>query len=108
VEYRPVKCVECGITFSSHPDFLNHLAAIERHGRRLVSENISDEAIVRAASEAMADSEVSEGPLHLHEREKFAALAVAAVLPLIEARVRTQMAADIRRAPAEPTTEAGT
>lgn len=28
---RLVRCEECGITFSSHPDFLNHLTAIERH-----------------------------------------------------------------------------
>jgi len=31
LELRPVACTECGITFSTHPDFLNHLAAIERH-----------------------------------------------------------------------------
>jgi hypothetical protein len=28
---RRVQCVGCGITWPSHPDFLNHLAAIERH-----------------------------------------------------------------------------
>jgi uncharacterized circularly permuted ATP-grasp superfamily protein len=31
LELRPVACMECGITFSTHPDFLNHLAAVERH-----------------------------------------------------------------------------
>jgi hypothetical protein len=30
-QLRPVKCTDCDITFSSHPDFLNHLTAIERH-----------------------------------------------------------------------------
>lgn len=32
---RPVKCVECGITWPSHPDFLNHLTAIERHNEQI-------------------------------------------------------------------------
>lgn len=32
--YRPVKCACCDITWSSHPDFLNHLAALERHKER--------------------------------------------------------------------------
>lgn len=36
MEYRPVKCMECGITWSSHHDFLNHFAAIERHTHPLI------------------------------------------------------------------------
>jgi hypothetical protein len=39
LELRPVACQECGITFSTHPDFLNHLAAIERHDEAFMQIN---------------------------------------------------------------------
>lgn len=35
---RLVKCTCCDITWSSHPDFLNHLAAIERQRERIAQE----------------------------------------------------------------------
>jgi dCMP deaminase len=41
ITLRPVKCVKCDITFSTHSDFLNHLTAIERHNdMTTTSENL--------------------------------------------------------------------
>lgn len=52
VQLRPVKCAECHITFSTHPDFLNHLTAIGRHDRsateREIREQIAAEILAQA------------------------------------------------------------
>ena len=88
---KPVKCVECGITWPSHPDFLNHLTAIDRYA-------MTD--AVELTLNATRDIEVDS----LGERFSFANpaamadRAVAALMPFIAQAKAERDAARVARA----------